>query len=267
MKVIICGKGGSGKSTISTLLARALIQRGFKILLVDGDESNVGLHRLLGGAAPVVYLENIGGKKGLREKLNGAFPKGNTDVIIGPNTKIDGIPKECIALIDGIRLLSVGKINNPGEGCACPIGRLSKTILSNLSVGKKEIVIIDAEAGIEHFGRGVDSVCDMILGIVDPSFESFMIAKKMEDIAGKAGMEISFVLNKVHESVEAYMNQNIATEKVIARIPMHNDIFMDSLEGKKIATDLPEIDEICKVIEAKKKVMGRDVTNRMIRIA
>ena len=49
MKIIVCGKGGSGKSTVSTLIARALTHRGYGILMVDGDESNLGLHRLLGG--------------------------------------------------------------------------------------------------------------------------------------------------------------------------------------------------------------------------
>jgi CO dehydrogenase maturation factor len=40
MKILISGKGGCGKSTLSTLLAKALKDRGFSVLLVDGDESN-----------------------------------------------------------------------------------------------------------------------------------------------------------------------------------------------------------------------------------
>jgi CO dehydrogenase maturation factor len=257
MKIMICGKGGSGKSTISTLLARALSARGYGILLVDGDESNVGLHRLLGGEEPVIFMDSLGGKKGFREKMNSSFPKGNTDVIFAQNTKIDEIPKECITNVDGIRLLAVGKIHDPGEGCACPIGSLSKTILSKLVIDEKEIVIIDAEAGIEHFGRGIDAACDMILGVVDPTFESFMLAKKMEHLARKAGKEISFVMNKVDERVEASMNKNIDQEKVVARIPMNNDIFMDSLEGRKVSTDLPEIEKVCELIETKKKALGK----------
>ena len=148
MKIMICGKGGSGKSTISTLLARALSTRGYGILLVDGDESNVGLHRLLGGEEPVIFMDSLGGKKGFREKMNSSFPKGNTDVIFAQNTKIDEIPKECITDVDGIRLLAVGKIHYPGEGCACPICSLSKTVLSKLVIDENEIVIIDSEAGI-----------------------------------------------------------------------------------------------------------------------
>jgi len=253
MKLIIGGKGGSGKSTLSTLIARALTERGFGVLLVDGDESNVGLHRLLGGEAPVVFLDSLGGKKGFRQKLSSAFPQGNTDVIFEQNTKIDDIPKNCVADIDGIKLLAVGKILDSGEGCACPIGSLSKTILSNLSIGENEIVIIDAEAGIEHFGRGIDAACDMILGVVDPTFESFMLAKKMDGLAQKAGKEIFFVLNKVNEKVKDSMNKNVNPEKVVARIPMSEDIFMDSLEGRKVSARIPEIEKICELIETKKK--------------
>lgn len=256
MKIMICGKGGSGKSTISTLISRALSARGYGILLVDGDESNVGLHRLLGGEEPVVFMDSFGGKKGFRKKMNSAFPKGNTDVIFAQNTKIDEIPKECITDVDGIKLLAVGKIHDPGEGCACPIGSLSKTVLSKLNISENEFVIIDAEAGIEHFGRGIDAMCDMILGVVDPTFESFMLAKKMEDMARKAGKEISFVMNKVDERVEASMNKNIDQDKVVARIPLSNEIFMDSLEGRKMTTDLPEIEKACDLIETKKKKLG-----------
>jgi CO dehydrogenase maturation factor len=210
----------------------------------------------LGSEEPVVFLDNLGGKKGFREKLNSTFPKGNTETIFPQNTKIDEIPKECIANVDGIRLLTVGKIHDSGEGCACPIGSLSKTILSKLVIEKNEIVIIDAEAGIEHFGRGIDTSCDMILGIVDPTFESFMLAKKMEDLAGKAKKEIFFIMNKVDERVEALMIKNIDQEKVAAKIPMSNDIFMDSLEGKQIRANLPEINKICDLVEAKKKMLN-----------
>jgi CO dehydrogenase maturation factor len=38
---------------------------------------------------------------------------------------------------------------------------------------ENEIVVVDAEAGVEHFGRRVDGECDLILGVVDPSYESF----------------------------------------------------------------------------------------------
>ncbi|MFO7930342.1 MAG: ParA family protein [Desulfosalsimonas sp.] len=40
MKILVCGKGGSGKSTLSVMLARAFADMGRRVLLVDADESN-----------------------------------------------------------------------------------------------------------------------------------------------------------------------------------------------------------------------------------
>jgi CO dehydrogenase maturation factor len=56
MKVSVCGKGGSGKSTVVTLLANLTRQRGFKVLVVDSDESNSGLFRMLGFEKPPIPL-------------------------------------------------------------------------------------------------------------------------------------------------------------------------------------------------------------------
>ena len=48
MKILICGKGGSGKSTIASLLAKSMAEKGHNVLVIDSDESNFGLHRQLG---------------------------------------------------------------------------------------------------------------------------------------------------------------------------------------------------------------------------
>jgi CO dehydrogenase maturation factor len=45
VKVSVCGKGGSGKSTIVTLLTNEVLARGYQVLVVDSDESNSGLYR------------------------------------------------------------------------------------------------------------------------------------------------------------------------------------------------------------------------------
>ncbi len=249
MKVLICGKGGSGKSTISALIAMALKNRGYRILLVDADESNYGLHRLLGISHPVSLMDSLGGKKGFRQMTASAFPQTLDAVPFKERIRINEIPGDCITESDGIKLLVVGKINHFGEGCACPMGVLSKMVLSKLDFKENEIVIVDTSAGIEHFGRGVDAECDMIIGVVDPCFESFVLADQMRDMAIKAGVEIFFVLNKFDEKTLDTMHKNIDHETVIAEIPYMHAVFIDNLEGRELGTSFLEIDPICQRIE------------------
>ncbi|MFO7962893.1 MAG: P-loop NTPase [Desulfobacterales bacterium] len=249
MKIIISGKGGSGKSTISTLIARALANRGYRVLLVDADESNYGLQRLLGVSSPVHLMDHFGGKKHFKQNWMGTASNG----LFRNNTAIDAIPEECLSRTNGVYLMVVGKIHAHGEGCACPMGILSKSVLSKLDVKDNEIVIVDTEAGVEHFGRRVDGECDLILGIVDPSFESFMLAKKMRDMAEAAGCEFHVMLNKSSQAVEAAMAKHIPVEDVIAKIPQSDAVFMDSLQGNPLSAGFEEIDAVCDLIEKRKK--------------
>ena len=63
MKISICGKGGSGKSRLTSLLANQAVSRGVKVLVVDSDESNSGLYRFLGfDRPPSPLMELTGGK-------------------------------------------------------------------------------------------------------------------------------------------------------------------------------------------------------------
>jgi CO dehydrogenase maturation factor len=249
MKVIISGKGGSGKSTISALIARSLSTHGFNVLLVDADESNFGLQRLLGVDAPVHLMDSFGGKAHFKKNWMGAASEG----LFQDHTRINDLPESCVSQSGDVKLLIIGKVHTHGEGCACPMGVLSKSVLAKLDVMENEVVVVDAEAGVEHFGRRVDGECDLILGIVDPSYESFMLAKKMEDMAHAAGCEIFFILNKTTPDILADMKNHIAAEKIIAVIPHSNSVFMDSLKGNRLEQELAEIDPICELIKDRKK--------------
>ncbi len=250
MKILICGKGGSGKSTITTLLSKKLKNRGYEVLLVDADESNFGLHRLAGVASPQYIMENLGGKKGFKQKLNATFP--TNDRPFSKKIRINELPPDCVSESDGIKLAVIGKIHDFGEGCACPMGMLSKLVLSNLLINENEIVLVDTEAGVEHFGRRVDAECDLILGIIDPTFESFLLSKKIEEMAVNADTDAFFILNKVDDNVSKTMQENINMEKVIAQIPNNEQVFLDSLNGNTLSADISEIDPICQLIQDRK---------------
>lgn len=253
MKILICGKGGSGKSTITTLLARALNESGKKVLVVDADESNLCLHRLLGARLPEILMDAMGGRKGVKSQLNPETADEMENALLKTPMTLADIPEECLADADGIKLLVVGKISSFGEGCACMIGNISKTILTRLRETDKEVVLVDAEAGLEHFGRRVDSGCDLILCVVDPTYESFALAGTVQKMADAAGIQVGYVLNKVDESVHKTMAGRLDSEKVIASLPKSDRLFIQSLNGDALIEDIMEIDDVCNFINGFRK--------------
>jgi CO dehydrogenase maturation factor len=245
MKIMVCGKGGCGKSTITVLLARAMKARGRRVLVVDADESNIGIGRLLGTQTQSSLLDHLGGKKALQKQMMEAFPKGRPLELFEDKWHINDIPSGCLAETSGIGLVAVGKVEAFGEGCACPMGALAKSFLQNLETGADETVLIDAEAGVEHFGRGVEAGCDTVVGIVDPTYESVLLSKKMRTMAEKADRRICFVLNKMNGRATEALDTHMDGAEIVARLPQDPEIFTAALEGKPLTSTLPEIEALC----------------------
>jgi CO dehydrogenase maturation factor len=254
MKIMICGKGGSGKSTVTALLARALTKCGKKVLVVDADESNLCLHRLLGARLPEVLMDAMGGRKGVKEQLKPTLPGNDTDSLLKESMTLDDLPHACLAEAEGgVKLLVVGKIVEYGEGCACLIGSISKAILTRLRESADEVILIDAEAGLEHFGRRVDAGCDLVLSVVDPSYESVTMADRIRQLADGAGVQAYVILNKVDAAVREVMVGRLDPERLLAAIPRDDQLFMQSLHGQALTAEIAEIDKVCRFIENYRK--------------
>jgi len=237
MKISVCGKGGSGKSTVVALLAAEMRRRGYKVLVVDSDESNPGLYRILGfHTRPVALTELVGGKKNVFQAISG---KSEQETILKQEKiAISDILPEYIVKMDGIGLVCIGKILESLEGCACPMGALSREFLKRLYLEEGEIAIIDMEAGIEHFGRGVETSVDSVIIVVEPSYDSIELAGKINELATEVGIHnTSAILNKVNsEEMGLRLRDELSRRKVdvIGLNHYHPEIFQASLEGVPI---------------------------------
>jgi len=247
MKISICGKGGCGKSSITTLLAKEFAKKGYNVLVIDGDESNLSLHKLLGMDLPKDFIEYLGGRKEFMKKLREKMDGKEVELFEG-EISIASLPKEYLVEKDNIKLLAIGKIHDFGEGCACPMGALLREFLKSLKLNDKEVVIVDTEAGIEHFGRGVEGGCDVIIAVIDPTYESIRLSKKIEEIGEKLGKKVYFIVNKVDDETKDLILENINKDKVIAIIPNNKEIMRCGLKGEELKAELPEIKDIVEIL-------------------
>ena len=242
MKIMVCGKGGCGKSTISALLAKTYALQGKEVLVIDSDESNYGLHTQLGLELPPEFTGYLGGKERLLGEMmsatSGSFPA----TFFRRQWRLSDIPAEYLSQEEHIRLLSAGKIHRAGEGCACAFGEATRQLVDHLILEPCEIAIVDMEAGIEHFGRGIDDSADVILMVIDPSFESLKLSRKVSEISASIGKPIYYILNKVNRGDEAYMQDMVGHEALV--FYARSEIAMAGLKDVPLSGDYPVIQQL-----------------------
>ena len=182
-------------------------------------------------------LELVGGKK----KVFQAFseePESSKSILTQEEIQVADIPGDYIVERDSIGLVCIGKILQSLEGCACPMGALSREFLKRLSLQKDEIAVVDMEAGIEHFGRGVETSVDTVLAVTEPSFDSVELAEKMNTLAAEVGVErVWTILNKVMSKEIALRLREELEERgisIIGSIGYDPEIFQAGLEGQPI---------------------------------
>ncbi|MDI9619541.1 MAG: P-loop NTPase [Candidatus Nezhaarchaeota archaeon] len=224
MKIAISGKGGCGKSTLTVLLSKAFSKMGFNVTVVDVDESNVGLSKMLGlEEGGKSLMELLGGREEFRRALN----KGLPDI---PSLNHAATTR------DRVRLVKVGKIERGGEGCACLMGILAKEVLSNVR-DEGDLIIVDMDAGIEHLGRGVDKAVDVLLFVVDPTYDSVVLAERASKMAAELGIKrFAAVLNKVDDEAANILSSKLSAlgVRIIGVIRQDPKIARSALTGEAI---------------------------------
>ena len=192
---------------------------------------------------PVPLLELVGGKGQVQKKMMAKFSSGGSEskmqVLTQERILVTDIPPMHIKQSDGLMLVNVGKILHSLEGCACPMGVLTREFLSKLSLERKQAAIVDMEAGVEHFGRGVGTSIDKVLAVVEPSFESLQLASKIVQLAVDAGVrKTSAILNKItSDAIAAKVKDELKKRGIepIGTVRYDAEIFQATLEGRHLS--------------------------------
>ncbi len=237
---MICGKGGCGKSVVTVLLAKAIVDLGYEVAVVDSDESNTTLNKMLGLSQPKPIIEYLGGRRRVVDEMKRGV-EGEVDIAKALSRAREGIvldelPRDYVASRGSLKLIVIGKVKEFGEGCACPLNFVTRAFLSNLILGEKDFVLIDTDAGVEHVGRGVEKAVDRILAVAEPSYESLVIADTLRKTALKLNKKFNLVLNKIHPEVK---DEVVALAERLGLkpdciIPFDKEVFIKSLSGEEV---------------------------------
>lgn len=209
MKIAFVGKGGSGKSTLSTLMSLWLASSGKTVLAVDADHNmdfsyNLGMTdaeestRFLGGA-----LSDIVRAVGLPDeaKYDEVFATDPSPMFrITPGKRDEFTKRYAIDLPSGIALMTSGPHTERvlyGQVCSHALSTPLKVYLPLLDLRDDEYAILDEKAGADGVGTGIITGVDFAGIVVEPSVHSIKVARQIADLLEFYGTPYIFIGNKV----------------------------------------------------------------------
>lgn len=232
MKIAITGKGGVGKTTLSGTLARLYAEEGYRVVAVDADPdanlaSSIGLPK--DSAQKLTPLADM---KDLVEERTGMKP-GTTGGFFTINPKVDDIPEKYSVEYKGIKMLVMGTVDTGGSGCVCAEHVLLRNLMAHLVLERKDVVIMDMEAGVEHLGRGTAQAVDAFIVVVEPGARSVQTAEKVKQLANDIGVkQVMVVGSKIRkESDKQFIIDSLSNLEVIGFLSYDEKVVEADLKG------------------------------------
>ncbi len=215
IKIAVAGKGGTGKTTLTGMIIRYIVENKLgSVLAVDAD-TNSNLNEVLG----LEVNETIGNA---RETMKTDVPQG-----MPKDTYIEYKVQEAVNEGDGYDLLVMG--TPEGQGCYCAANTLCKKYIDVL-LDNYDYIVIDNEAGMEHMSRLLTKDIDYFFMISDPSRRGLLTIKRIKELAETLKLNIQnfiIIVNRVKGEVPQ------ATKDFLDKEGITPDIYIE--EDDKIA--------------------------------
>ena len=198
--VAVAGKGGTGKTTIASLIINRILKKNLgPVLAIDADpDANLGT------------LLNIHPKQtlgDLREEVLKEikdFPAGMSKA-----SYVEAGLHQIIEESDQIDLITMGR--SEGPGCYCYLNSLIRKFYNDLSPSYPWIVI-DNEAGLEHISRMTTSNIDALITVVNSNPLSYNCAKSIDELTSELKNKILnkyIVINCVNKDFKEKIQEKI----------------------------------------------------------
>ncbi|MFC9231563.1 ATP-binding protein [Streptomyces decoyicus] len=216
MKIAFVGKGGSGKTTLSSLFIRHLAAARLPVIAVDAD-INQHLGAALGlGETEAAALPAMGAQLPLiKDYLRGSNPRiPSSESMIkttppGEGSRLlrvgEGNPvyDACASTVDlddsAVRLMATGPFTESDLGVACYHSKVGavELCLNHLVDGREEYVVVDMTAGSDSFASGMFTRFDMTFLVAEPTRKGIAVYRQYKEYARDFGVPLKVVGNKV----------------------------------------------------------------------
>jgi len=259
MKLAITGKGGVGKTTLSSLLARLYATEGRNVTAIEANlDQNLAMAL---GFTPeeAQSIKPIAELADLIEERTGAKP-GSHAPYYKLNPKVDDIPERFSLTKNGVRLLLLGAVKTGGSGCFCPESALLKTLMTHLLLGKTDVLIMDMDAGVEHMSRGTTESVDAFIIVVEPGKRSIQTAETIRKLALDLGIKKSYIVgNKItSDQDKQFIIDNTKDFEVLGFIKIDPDVREADLKGMSAFDNAPQVMDEIKTIKNRIEEISRE---------
>lgn len=216
LKIAISGKGGVGKTTLTSLLAYHFAQQG-PVLAIDADPSPC-LGQALGFSdEELIDIQPIAAMSDLIAERTGSDPRNGGGGVFKLNPRVDDLPERCALHRNNLHLLLLGAVQEGGAGCICPQSALLKQLLRHVLLARNEVVLLDLYAGVEHLGRATAEAVDVMVMVAEPTRRSIRTVRQIAALAADVGIErLALVGNKVERPEDRTFFQEAAAGLPIA---------------------------------------------------
>jgi CO dehydrogenase maturation factor len=217
MKIVVAGKGGVGKTTVSGTLARALARSGHDVLALDAD-TNPMLGVSL-GVGPEQTDLLVAVRQGLET--------GETEHERSTEGFVERFGRDAP---DGVRLVVASRIDRANPGCMC-CGVSPESLLSELE-SDGMIIIGDLEAGIGTVLRLQEGQADVVLVVAQPTAKSLNIARRAVEMAADRTARTIVVANRVRDDEDLAVIRAAVGDCEMIVVPDDEAIALADREGR-----------------------------------